>query len=167
MRRLLTGLAALLVALPAWADIEVRFVEGAPKDRFVFTNTGGCATGPLTLTLDLAGSAAGLIFDVTQAGAGVQVYQPFEVVTGGTLLTAAPQVRDGDTRLVLSLSDLPVGQRLEFTIDVDDTAGSRATLVSDAEMARAGVQAQLADGTRDATFDATSRARLSTPACIS
>jgi len=30
---------AVFTAVPAFADIEVPFVEGAPKDRFVFTAT--------------------------------------------------------------------------------------------------------------------------------
>ena len=38
------ALAGLLCALPltALADIRVEFREGAPKDRFVITNTGAC-----------------------------------------------------------------------------------------------------------------------------
>ena len=69
-----TRLAAVLaiLATPSLADMTVEFREGAPKDRFVFrTDTGVCQDGPFRITLDLAGSAAGLIFDVTEQGANV------------------------------------------------------------------------------------------------
>ena len=64
---------------PVQADIVVNFVESAPKDRFVIENTGECEFENLVVEIDLSGSAGGLIFDTTATGAGVEVFQPFEV----------------------------------------------------------------------------------------
>lgn len=92
----IAALLTMLVSLtsPALADVQVRFDEGAPKDRFTVTNIGGCALGPTAVTIDLEGSPYGLIFDVTDRGAGVEVFQPFEVSTGDKILKTRPQVRD-------------------------------------------------------------------------
>ena len=72
--------SAMVVSTPAAADIVVRFDEGAPKDSFTITNADNCALPLTAITIDLAGSAAGLIFDVTGSGAGVSVFQPFQLV---------------------------------------------------------------------------------------
>ena len=76
-----TAVAILLTTQTAAADIAVRFVESAPKDRFIIENLGDCALTAAGLTLDMAGSAGGLIFDVTGSGAGVEVFQPFDLGT--------------------------------------------------------------------------------------
>jgi hypothetical protein len=57
--------ALALQAAPALAQVGVRFVEGAPKDRFEFTNRSACALANTEITLDLSTSPAGLIFDTT------------------------------------------------------------------------------------------------------
>ncbi|WP_215618326.1 hypothetical protein [Leptothoe kymatousa] len=113
-------------ALPAGADpnlatVEVEFVEGAPKDRFVIQNTGACGLEDLTVALDLSSSAGGLIFDTSATGAGVEVFQPFEVEEGDIAQLVANRVEDGDTELALRIATLGAGDRASFTIDVDDT----------------------------------------------
>ncbi|MEO0664212.1 MAG: hypothetical protein AAFY97_00590 [Pseudomonadota bacterium] len=142
-RRDLSLFAAVMVALlatPVSADITARFIEGAPKDRFVLENTGACAEGPLDVTIDLAPAPAGLIFDTTSAGAGVEVFQPFEVVAGADVLTDAIIPTDGDQAVRLNLTGLAPGARFAFTVDVDDT-GTASELgqirVSDSEMSGA------------------------------
>ncbi|MEO1695473.1 MAG: aggregation factor core, partial [Pseudomonadota bacterium] len=65
---LVITLCALVAATPARADLEVRFDEGAPKDRFTVENTSGCAIGAAQITIDLSGSPFGLIFDTTGSG---------------------------------------------------------------------------------------------------
>ena len=114
-------IAALCVASPLAADIETRFIESAPKDRFVVENTGSCALGAVTLTVDLTASAGKLIFDTTGEGAGVEVFQPFEIVAGGDLVTGTPTASDGDRSVSVDLIGLPAGATFAFTIDVDDT----------------------------------------------
>ena len=123
----------LASAAPAAGDVTVRFQESAPKDSFTITNAGTCPLGDMMLTLDLGASAAGLIFDVTGAGAGVSVFQPLEIVAGGQYLGNVPEVKDGDSKLTLPLQGLDAGASVSFTIDVDDTANSREITVSDSE----------------------------------
>ena len=125
MIRLLTA-AALCAATVSHADVAVHFIEGAPKDRFRIMNMSPCGTGPVDVVIDLSGSSAGLIFDTTASGAGVEVFQPFEIVAGAENVIASPNVSDGDTAVSLSLSDLPADGMIAFTVDVDDTAPSSA-----------------------------------------
>ena len=161
---------ALLVATPATANIEAIFSEGAPKDRFTFTNTGGCALGPTTLTLNLADTPAGLIFDTSPGGAGVEVFQPYEIVQGGELVTTAPTVTDGATQITLDLTGLGAGQSVAFTIDVDDTLAQSSLgqiRVSDSEIAGASVVFSQKDGSHQGVFDTTSRAVISLAGCLS
>ncbi|MEL7344654.1 MAG: aggregation factor core protein MAFp3, isoform C, partial [Pseudomonadota bacterium] len=100
------GVFALAIASPAAADLSIRFIEGAPKDRFSFENTGTCAIQDAVLTLDLSGSAAGLIFDVTAEGAGVEVFQPLEFVSGLDALSAVPEVQDGQNSVSIDVATL-------------------------------------------------------------
>ncbi|MCT8161110.1 aggregation factor core [Pseudoruegeria sp. SHC-113] len=143
----------------------VRFVEGAPKDRFEIRNEGSCAIGASTLTLDLSLSAGGLIFDVTGRGAGVEVFQPFEVVRGQSALAALPQVTDGQDQLELKITDLPPGGVIAFTIDVDDTLGARAITVSGAEITGATVSHLSAQASDTAVFTAEATAELAQAPC--
>lgn len=145
---LLTGLAT-----SASADITTTFKEGAPKDRFTFTNTGDCALGETKITLDLTGTRGKLVFDVTSSGAGVEVFQPFELVSGASNVTSAPRVSDGDKTLTLSLSALPKGAAVAFTIDVDDTIGAREITVTGSEISGAKVMVETADLQSLAIFD--------------
>ncbi len=103
------------------ATIEIRFQEGAPKDRFVIHNQSACDISTLVLTLDLSESAGKLIFDTTAAGAGVEVFQPFEVAKGDIRLTDGTTVTDGDNTLALTITALHATEMASFTIDVDDT----------------------------------------------
>ena len=91
--------ALLLSPTLAVADIDLRFQEGAPKDRFVIENNL-CSLSNVTLTIDLSTAPAGLIFDVTEQGAGVEVYQPVELEQGSAVLT---EVTDGSQKLQLML----------------------------------------------------------------
>ncbi|MEL7212227.1 MAG: aggregation factor core [Pseudomonadota bacterium] len=165
MRSLL--LFAPLVATPAPADLEIRFDEGAPKDRFTLSQTGDCTLGASEITIDLGGSAAGLIFDVTGTGAGVEVFQPFELTAGADQIASSPVVRDGDSAVVLSVTELAPDQSVAFTIDVDDTLGARAITVSDAEIAGATVSVRQGDRLLQATFDETASAQIAMPDCTS
>lgn len=164
---LMCSAAILALAVPASADVSVRFVEGAPTDRFVFEMSGSCPIGEAELALDLTGSSAGLVFDVTDAGAGVEVFQPFILVTGAELVRAHSDVSDGDTALSLHVPAFAPGQRIAFTIDVDDTIGAREITVSGAEIT--GAQAALIlDGQRHvAAFGPDARALISHDGCTS
>ena len=156
-------LAALLLLFttPAFAELEVRFREGAPKDRFTISNRAACPVADTVLTIDLEGSAAALIFDTTGAGAGVEVFQPFAVVEGRDALASEPVVRDGDRAIALPIRFLAPGGRIAFTIDVDDTVEKRGITVSDSEIRGASVRLE----GRSGTFRNGPVARVQTPAC--
>ena len=161
-------IAALFSATPASADIAVRFIEGAPKDRFVFeASSTFCAMVPLKITLDLTGSAGALLFDVAQSGAGVEVYQPFEVVAGADVLLGASSVADGDRRLTIELASLQPGKPFAFTIDVDDTLGGREITVAGSEILGAVVSVQAGDETRVSAFDEAAIANIDWSTCQS
>jgi nitrous oxidase accessory protein NosD len=165
MRSLITTAALALAAQTAAADIAVQFTESAPKDRFVIQNIGTCATGEATITLVLNGSAGGLIFDVTERGAGVEVFQPFDLVSGAEALTGLPVVEDGDSALVLNVAELAPGAQIVFTIDVDDTASARGIMVSGAEISGATVNVSRSGETRLASFDQNAAALVALPPC--
>lgn len=155
-------LFAVFVGKPALADLRVVFDEGAPKDAFRFENVSTCTVSDTSLELDLSTSEAGLIFDVTDAGQGVEVYQPFEVVQGAQALAVLPQVVDGQSKLVLEIKELAPGGEIEFTIDVDDTIGQREITVSGSEIE--GARVQWADGMQ-AIFSSSARATLPISGC--
>ena len=160
-------LAGLLAggADPAMAGLEARFVEGAPKDSFVLTNVGSCPLAPAVATFDLSTAPSGLIFDVTGSGAGVEVFQPFELTEGAALVSDPPQVRDGDQSLSLSIAALAPGAAVSFTIDVDDTAGGREITISGSEIAGATLRVETETGTVEGLFDASAHASLTGSAC--
>ncbi|MEM6985429.1 MAG: aggregation factor core [Pseudomonadota bacterium] len=124
------------------ADIAVRFIESAPKDRFEVHNTTDCLLQDVELAIDLQGSAGKLYFDTTAEGAGVEVFQPFESAQAGLTLASSDKVRDGETSLRVQIAKLEQGAKASFTIDVDDalTDSSLGQIrVADSEMSGAGV----------------------------
>ena len=155
----LTLILALCVPLPVAAQIDARFTEGAPKDTFTFVNSG-CALGAATVVLDMTGSAGGLIFDTEGGGAGVEVFQPFETVSGDV---ASVSVSDGAGLLSLSVSDWPEGAEISFTIDVDDVlrhGDLGQTQVSGGEIAGAELRINASGATGFGVFDNTRRATI-------
>ena len=157
---------ATVLATAALADVTMSFRDSAPKDIFVVKNASGCDLGAVTLTLDLSGSASGLIFDTAAQGAGVEVFQPFEIVAGAQFLDTLPSVSDGMTSMDLSLTRFPAGATVEFTIDVDDTLPRSQwgqIRVSGGEMAGA----ELIGLERRAAFNADGIAQLPVTTCLS
>ncbi|MFY0610882.1 MAG: DUF3095 family protein [Hyphomicrobiaceae bacterium] len=102
-------------------SVVITFKESAPKDRFEVRNDGDCSVKPMRLRIDLAASQGRLVFDPTASGAGVKVFQPFEVTDGRQMISQLPSVRDGDDKLNLQFESLPPKSTFAFTIDVDDT----------------------------------------------
>ena len=121
--RILAAMTPVVCAasMAASADMRLRFVESAPKDSFHIENVGACAIGGVELVIDLSTSAGRLVFDVTDAGAGVEVYQPFQLVAGEDRVISAIPVTDGDDMAHLTLREMAPGDKVVFTIDVDDT----------------------------------------------
>mgnify|MGYP001811201211 CR=1 FL=1 len=162
---LVTALGLIATALPAAANVNVRFVESAPRDRFEIVNASACALVATDVVIDLSGSAAGLIFDTTNTGAGVDVFQPFELVAGADALASHSRVTDGDRQVTLSIRRLAPAARIAFTIDVDDTAGPRGITIAGSEIEGATVRVTSAGNGRSARFSSGGEAVVATPAC--
>ncbi|MEQ8708194.1 MAG: hypothetical protein RIC36_04330 [Rhodospirillales bacterium] len=162
---------ALIASTAAHADVTVSFTESAPKDSFTVTNTGSCDIGPSTVTIDLSTSVGGLIFDTTGSGAGVQVFQPFELVSGANRLVAVTAVSDGNNLIELQLSGLPPGEAVAFTIDVDDTLTNSTmgqTRVAGSEISGAVVSITGMTATKkSAAFTASGKASVVHSGCTS
>lgn len=149
----------------AVADMAVKFDEGAPKDRFTFENNGACTIANAKVMLDLSGSKSGLIFDVTGKGAGVEVFQPLELVSGANALRGVPTVKDGDNQITLNISQLDAGKSISFTIDVDDTMGGREITVSGSEISGARVVFSQDRKSASGTFASNARTSIQLSAC--
>jgi hypothetical protein len=110
-----------------------------------------------------------LIFDTTAAGAGVEVFQPFNVSEGDIELLSGDVV-DGNSELTLRIAELVPGARASFTIDVDDTlTESELGMIRVTASEIAGATVSLRDqGTQtiSALFDDRSQASLVSPDCL-
>jgi hypothetical protein len=168
--RLLTLTTAFTIvttaASMALADVQVSFRDGAPKDMFTIANRGACSTGPMTLTIDFATAPVGLIFDITNEGEGVEVSQPFELVSGAEFVIGSSPVSDGDQSLTLELSDMAPNAEVRFTIDMDDTGGGREITVNGSETVGAMILIASRSVQAEGTFDETGIARVTLVDCI-
>ncbi|WP_170429727.1 aggregation factor core [Ruegeria arenilitoris] len=162
---ILAATFGLFAATSLQAGVQIRFIEGAPKDRFVLTNVGTCEVEASTLKIDLSQSAGRLIFDVAENGAGVEVYQPLEFVEGVDALRQLPLVVDGQNTIELEITSLAIGDKLAFTIDVDDTIGQREITVTGSEIEGATVSFADADETNTATFTSEALVNVTTKDC--
>ncbi len=157
----------MLCAGSAQADLSLRFVEGAPSDRFVLTNTGNCPLAEATLTLDIGAAPAGLLFDAMPGGAGVDSYQPFEVIEGRGALLGLPELADGDTVLSLNLAGLEAGGIVSFSLDVDDTGTGLPETIADSEIAGTMVTLVMGETTLEVAFSDQASAVIPIAPCIS
>lgn len=153
MKTILTTALLCSLACTAHADLTVTFSEGAPKDRFTFKNTAECALPATKLALDLAGSNGALVFDVTNKGAGVEVFQPFDLVSGKEVVLGHSTVSDGDKTLSIDISGLEAGEQVAFTIDVDDTIGQREITVNASEISGGTASFSTNSGLKTAAFE--------------
>lgn len=160
-------IGALLLSPMAFADVRVTFLEGAPKDRFTFANISGCDLTDGELFLDLSTSPAGLVFDTSSEGAGVDVFQPLEITEGGQYLRSVPQVSDGDSQIILNFASFPKDTQISFTIDVDDTIGQREITVNGAEIVGAGFTLKTTHGENSAQFNQNAVAETKAVSCRS
>ncbi|WP_170507793.1 aggregation factor core [Ruegeria arenilitoris] len=164
-KSILIATLGLFAATSLQAGVQIRFIEGAPKDRFVLTNVGACEVDASTLKIDLSQSAGRLIFDVTEKGAGVEVFQPLEIVEGVDALRQLPLVVDGQNTIELEIAALAAGDKLAFTIDVDDTIGQREITVTGSEIEGATVSYADAVETKTATFSSDAVVNVATKDC--
>jgi len=153
-------LTFFLTASAAHANgLVVQFTDGAPKDSLTGQNNG-CPLTDATIVIDLRNTAAGLIFDVTADGAGVEVFQPVEAQSGD--VTISP-VADGGQVLHVHVPVFASGETLRLTADLDDTTSNRQITVSGSEMAGATVSIAYGSSFETAPFDTDGMAALMLP----
>jgi len=130
MKKITYFLGVLLCHTTAFAStgLEFTFIESAPKDRFEILNSGACDLTDVVVQIDLSPTMGKLIFDTTAAGAGVEVFQPFEKKNGDFALIET-EVKDGDQQLSIGMDLFQAGQSVSFTIDVDDTLPNSDTAI--------------------------------------
>jgi len=117
--------------------------------------------------VNLEGSAGALIFDVTDSGAAVEVFQPFEVVAATDVLLGTSMVSEGDVALTLELSAFTPQSAVAFTIDVDDTLGGREITVAGSEILGGTVSVAIAGVVKEVTFNEHAEALIEWSACQS
>ncbi len=168
LTRLTTGLCLTLLPVAAGADLLIRFDEGAPKDRLSLVNASGCETGPAVALIDLTDSAGGLYFDTTAAGAGVDVFQPVELIAGDVEQMSV--TGDGDTRLELRIPALRPGKMIVVTMDLDDRLADGAlgqTRIAGTEISGATVTLTVDGTTATGRFGSDNNAEVPLPSCVS
>ena len=151
--------AIIMVAAAALAkaDLVVKFIEGAPKDRFVFINAGACPIIDASILLDLSPAPSGLIFDTEDKGPGIEVFQPLEMIKGADTLNSTPTVKD----VVM----LEPGKTIAFTIDVDDTTSKRGITVTGSEIAGAQVTLKKSQSSASSKFSKLAQAIIELNDC--
>ncbi len=107
-------------------------------DRFILSFNGGAPNTELTQVRistdkDSDGMTVGdLIFDTELGGRGKNGAHPFRIVrtvsASGSVINAQAEVADGGTDLIINLSGFFSGDRLEFTIDLDEVLRNVADL---------------------------------------
>lgn len=139
-----TSVAAFFLAkAPVQAtELSLTFVESAPVDLLIVENQSDCDLHDFKMRIDLAPSAGGLLFDVSEGGAGASAYQPFELLEGHGAVRAFAQVEDGDRQALIEFNHLEARARVIFMIDLDNTLTQSAfgqTIVDAPEIAGATV----------------------------
>lgn len=173
MIRLLAFLVFLCAAVPARADIVVRFFDGTPEDLITIRNEDVCETGPISVTIDLRQSAGGLFFDTTAGGAGFSEWQPFRVVGGTGFVDRLTPVSDGTQVLTIAFRNIPPNGLTTITTDLDDAlpgSPTGPTIVDGAEIAGALVSLTVGEmdtPVSEARFDVNSTATVPLSVCIS
>lgn len=161
--------ASTASAAPSSTSLSVSFLESAPKDSFTITNTGSCAANDLVVHIDLAASKGRLIFDPTASGAGVDVFQPLEVAAGQRHVASISPIQDGSQEVALKINAFGPGDKVIFTVDVDDTLKRSQlgqTRVANSEIENAKVRADLGNGAKiEASFGADASVRLPNIPC--
>ncbi len=122
----------LLSAVPAPIHIGATYFEEAnPYDSgtgnvFEISFNGGAAGTQLTeLTIDTDKYGDGLkigdvFFDTAPGGIGAYGSSPFTIVSKNGIDSVTADVADGGTKLVLHFTGFDAGEKLIFTIDVDE-----------------------------------------------
>lgn len=109
-------------------------------DRFILSFTGGAPETELRelrLRTDKDGDGISVgdpIYDTAAGGRGKNGFHDFQLVSthsgDGRAIQAAAEVADGGQELVLRLKNFQAGDRLEFTLDVDEVLRNASDLAT-------------------------------------
>lgn len=169
LKSLTSALLICMTSASVFANVEIQFRDGAPKDKFTISNNSQCTLQDIQLNIDLTDSLGALIFDTTASGQGVEVYQPFEVTKGSITLASTNTVKDGDKQLPLFIQSIQANETASFTIDVDDTLTNSELgniRVTSSEIANGTASLTLKGSeTIKATFDNNGKAMVSIANC--
>ena len=134
-------------------------------DRFILSFSGGApdtTLSELRIRTDKDGDGISVgdpIYDTEQGGRGKNGAHGFQVVrvqsADGETINATAEVDDGGQELILRLSNFRAGDRLEFTIDVDEVLRNAIDLAvfnDRLDVITSGQEFQ--DSILEATFDA-------------
>ena len=145
-------LPSLFISTAAFAasciQIDAKFYEGAPRDRFVIENNSSDKLSIESATVTLKGSKGKLIFDTIDGGKGVEVFQQFRSEESSAMLASKPQLKDGADTLALKFEHFDPKETYRFSLDVDDQLTNSELgqiRVSSSEMNGAQIQYVVAD----------------------
>jgi len=167
--RTLSTALMLLAPSTALADLVASFTEASPVDLIVVENRSACDLYDFGLQIDLRGSAGGLVFDITEGGAGASIYQPFEILEGREAVRSFAPVRDGDRVASILFGTLEANRRVIFTVDIDDTAADSSwgqTVIDGPEIAGATlILTMTGEAPKTAVFQPDGKAAARLPDC--
>ncbi len=119
----------------------VYFEDSSPADQVgdlleITFNGGAAGTQLAQLRIDTDKLGDGLnmgdtFFDTAAGGAGVYGYGPFTVLNHDGIDSVSAQVADGGTTLVLNFQGFDAGEKLVFSIDVDEQGFLSANAVAE------------------------------------
>jgi serine-aspartate repeat-containing protein C/D/E len=112
--------------------------DDSQADRFILSFTGGAPQTELTeLRINLDKDGDGLtigdnLFDSAAGGRGKDRHHPLQIVrvltSDGRQATATAEIEDGGQMLVLRFNNFRAGDRLEFSVDVDEVTRLNADI---------------------------------------
>ena len=106
-------------------------------DLLEITFDGGAAgtrLAELRIDTDKLGDGLSIgdtFFDIAAGGAGVYGHSPFKVLSSTGIDSVSAQVTDGGTMLVLTFEGFDAGEKLVFSIDVDEQGWLSANAVAE------------------------------------
>ena len=129
MKRLVFVLSALMLPLPAAANIEFQYYDRNPSDGFSITNMDGCPLQDVEIIFDLKSSIGGVVFDTQPGPPGLNRSQDVSILEGEDYLTQTPFVQDGSHTMTLEIKLLPPEGVILIGLDTDFVYGGQGAMM--------------------------------------
>ncbi|MEP0690990.1 MAG: hypothetical protein ABJ360_26515 [Roseobacter sp.] len=149
----------LLTAVPFFANVQLQFVEGASKDRFVITSTGGYELNVAQLKGHLPALNDDFFFDVRDQSDFIDVFHPVEMKEIAEHLATQPRIFGGDQVTFANTTGLD--KISTSTRDIDDPNGAHQFSAASDQINKTGVSVSLNGKTFFAATDAQTKVTLS------